>query len=70
MATEKRAAGPSINERLFAEWYRFSFFSAVHLLESLTPEKKKLGANLDPSGRRYALPSNLGSPFQPATLPT
>jgi type VI secretion system protein ImpH len=49
MATEKRAAGPSINERLFAEWYRFCFFSAVHLLESLAPEKKKLGATLDPS---------------------
>ncbi len=48
MATEKRRPGSSVEQRLFEEWYRYSFFSAVHLLETLSPEKQKLGTTLDP----------------------
>jgi len=48
MAPEMRTADPSISERLFAEGYRFNFFSAVHLLESLAPDKHKLGSTLEP----------------------
>jgi len=48
MVTEERRTGTPVKDRLFNEWYKFSFFSAVHLLETLAPEKNKLGAGLEP----------------------
>jgi type VI secretion system protein ImpH len=38
----------SLEDRLFQEYYRFSFFMAVHLIERLYPEKKPLGSTLNP----------------------
>lgn len=38
----------SIEDRLFQEYYRFSFFMLVHLIERLYPEKKPLGSTLSP----------------------
>lgn len=49
MVTEKRRTGTHVKDRLFDEWYKFSFFSAVHLLETLSPDKKKLGSALEPT---------------------
>ena len=48
MATEKRTAPSSLIEHLFEETPRYNFFSAVHLLESLSPNKKGLGSTLEP----------------------
>jgi len=49
MVTKERRTGTHIKDRLFDEWYRFSFFSAVHLLETLSPDKKKLGTTQEPA---------------------
>lgn len=48
MAPEKRTADSSLIEHLFAEAPRYNFFSAVHLLETLYSEKKRLGTTLEP----------------------
>ncbi|MFH1216399.1 MAG: type VI secretion system baseplate subunit TssG [Pseudomonadota bacterium] len=48
MAPAKRQQNTSVNDKLFEEWYNFSFFQAVHLLETFLPDRKKLGETLDP----------------------
>ena len=48
MGSQKRRTYPSIKESLFQEFYSFSFFKAVSLLESLYHEKKPLGETLVP----------------------
>ena len=48
MAPQKREPGTAVRERLFKEFYRFSFFKAVHLLETLSPDRKPLGQTLNP----------------------
>lgn len=49
MGTQKRSSNITLKERLFEEFFSFSFFKATHLLETLTPGKKPLGATLEPS---------------------
>lgn len=48
MAAEKRQPGTSLEDRLFREFFGFSFFKAVNLLETLSRAKKPLGKTLDP----------------------
>lgn len=48
MAPKKRQSATSLRKRLFKEFYSFSFFKAVPLLESLFPDKKPLGQTLVP----------------------
>lgn len=48
MATQKRRPDPSIMDRLHDEFYRFSFFRAVDLIEKLFPDKKRIGETLVP----------------------
>ncbi|MEW6381902.1 MAG: type VI secretion system baseplate subunit TssG [bacterium] len=48
MAAEERQQDTPLEDRLFDEYYRFSFFMAVHLLERLYPEKKPVGSSLSP----------------------
>jgi len=48
MASEKRKPDSSIKDRLFDEFYRFSFFKAVDLMEKLYPDKKPLGRTFVP----------------------
>lgn len=49
MAAEERQQDTPLGDRLFHEYYRFSFYMAVHLLEHLYPEKKPLGSSLSPA---------------------
>jgi type VI secretion system protein ImpH len=49
MATKKRQSDTPLISRLFEEFYRFSFYRAVTLMERLTPAKKRIGETLDPS---------------------
>ena len=64
MAPEERQSGPPLIKRLFEEYYRFSFFRAVALLEGLSPGKKKLGETLVPDEEavRFSVPPSLSFP--------
>ncbi len=48
MTAKKRQSDTSLISRLFDEFFRFSFYRAVSLLERLVPSKKRLGETLDP----------------------
>lgn len=48
MATPQRRAYPALKERLYEQFHRFSFFEAVHLLETLAPYTDPLGEGLEP----------------------
>ena len=64
MATQERQPDPTIEDRLFAEFRRFSFFEAVHLLECMAPGKERLGESLEPSNEpvRFSAPPGLTFP--------
>jgi type VI secretion system protein ImpH len=48
VASEKWQPYPPLKDRLFKEFFKFSFYRAVHLLESLFPKKKPIGQTLSP----------------------
>jgi type VI secretion system protein ImpH len=48
VASKKWQSGTSLKDRLFKEFYRFSFFRAVRLFDLLFPGKKPLGQALSP----------------------
>ena len=64
MAPEERKSGPPLAKRFFEEYYRFSFFKAVALLEGLSGGKKKLGETLIPGEEpvRFSVPPALSFP--------
>lgn len=68
MATEKRGSDSPLTERLFEEFYRFSFFQAVLLLEQLDPEKKSIGVALSPKDEAVRFLVNPGFSFPPSDI--
>lgn len=48
MAAQKRESNTPLKERLFKEYYKFSFYNAVRLLECMFPDKRPLGQTLEP----------------------
>ena len=64
MAPQKREPGATVKERLFKEFYGFSFFKAVHLLEILFPDRKPVGQALNPKeeGVRFSVKPGLTFP--------
>ncbi|MDX9788463.1 MAG: type VI secretion system baseplate subunit TssG [Desulfobacterales bacterium] len=48
MGAPKRSSNITIKERLFEEFFNFSFYKAVHLLETLAPGKRPLGQTPEP----------------------
>ncbi len=65
MVPQKRKQGITLKGRLIKEYYRFSFFKAVHLLESIFPGKKPLGQTLLPDEEVVRFSSKLGFAFPP-----
>jgi type VI secretion system protein ImpH len=63
VGSEKRESNTPLKNRLFNEFYRFSFFQAVALLESLFPEKKPLGRTLRPASEVVRFSSQPGLSF-------
>lgn len=68
MAPQKRQSGTPLRERLFNEFYRFSFFKAVDLLESMFPEKKPLGQTLAPEEEAVRFSVKPGFIFPPSDI--
>ena len=64
MDAKKRQSGAPLKDRLFEEHYKFSFFKAVSLLESLFPDKKPLGQTLGPDKEalRFSVKPSLAFP--------
>ncbi|SPD72832.1 Type VI secretion system protein TssG [uncultured Desulfobacterium sp.] len=68
MAPQKRQQGPSLKERLFKEFYSFSFFKAVDLLESIYSNKKPLGQTLEPEEEAVRFSVKPGLAFPPSDI--
>jgi type VI secretion system protein ImpH len=68
VASQKRQSGTPLKERLLKEYYSFSFFEAVHLLESLFPEKKALGHTLVPGEEVVRFSVKPGLTFPPSDI--
>ncbi len=63
MATAQQEQDTPLRGRLAEEFYRFSFFQAVHLLELLGPEKTPLGTALSPADEAVRFRSGSGFIF-------
>ena len=68
MAPQKRQPGTSLKDRLFEEYYGFSFFKAVDLLESLSHDKKPLGKTLVPGEEAVRFSVKPGFVFPPSDI--
>ena len=68
MATEKRQPQTPVKDRLFEEWYNYSFFQAVYLLESFSPEKKKIGQSLEPQKEAVRFTVKPSFTFSPSDI--
>ncbi|UFS70713.1 type VI secretion system baseplate subunit TssG [Geomonas sp. RF6] len=68
MASQERAPHASVRDRLFGEFYRFSFYSAVRLLESLAPEKGGVGECGDLAREPVRLGVKPGFSFPPSDI--
>lgn len=68
MATEKRQPDPSLASRLFEEFFRFTFYRAVTLLERLVPGRKRLGETLDPKEEPVRFSVKPGLSFPPSDI--
>jgi type VI secretion system protein ImpH len=68
MASEKRQPDTALKDRLFKEYYNFSFFKAVDLLEALYPQKEKLGQTLEPGKEAVRFSVKPGLAFPPSEI--
>lgn len=68
MAAEEREQDTSVRQSLFKEYYSFSFFKAVHLLERLFRDKKPLGRTLTPNEEVVRFSVKPGFVFPPSDL--
>ena len=68
MAAQKWQPDSPLAERLFAEFYRFSFFKAVDLLESLSPDKTPLGQALVPADEAVRFLAKASLAFPPSDI--
>jgi type VI secretion system protein ImpH len=68
MAYEKREPDTSLKDRLFKEPHDFSFFMAVHLIQSLFPGKKPLGKALSPAEEAVRFSVNPNLDFPPSDI--
>ncbi|MBN1932248.1 MAG: type VI secretion system baseplate subunit TssG [Desulfobacterales bacterium] len=68
MAPQKRQPNTSLKDRLFKEFYTFSFFKAVNVLESLYPDKEPLGRTLEPHKEAIRFSVKPGFGFPPSDI--
>jgi type VI secretion system protein ImpH len=68
VAPKKRKSGTPLKDRLFEEFYSFSFFKAVDLIESIFPDKKPLGRTLVPAEEAVKFSVRPGFTFPPSDI--
>lgn len=68
MAPQERQPDTTLTDRLLEEFYRFSFYKAVGLIESLFPDKKPLGQTLLPGEEAVRFSSKPGFVFPPSDI--
>ncbi|MFH0730434.1 MAG: type VI secretion system baseplate subunit TssG [Pseudomonadota bacterium] len=68
MGSEKRQSHSTIEERLIKEFYSFSFFKAVDLIEKISPGRKPLGQTLDPREEAVHFSARQGLAFPPSDI--
>lgn len=68
MASAQRQSSSSLKSRLFDEYFRFSFYKAVALLEAFNPDSKKLGETLDPTQEPVRFSVKPGFSFPPSDI--
>ncbi len=68
MVSPERQPHPSIREDLFEAFFEFSFFKAVHLLETLSLDKKPLGEALTPQQEAVRFCVRPGFVFPPSDI--
>ncbi|HQG31621.1 MAG TPA: type VI secretion system baseplate subunit TssG [Deltaproteobacteria bacterium] len=68
MAAKKRESDTHLKDRLFSEFYRFSFFQAVSLIEALYPDRDALGRSLVPTHEAVRFRVEPGFSFPPSDL--
>ncbi|HFQ81463.1 MAG TPA: type VI secretion system baseplate subunit TssG [Desulfobacterales bacterium] len=68
MAAKKRQPYTPLEQQLVEEFYNFSFFKAVDLLEKLSPERKPLGQTLDPAQEAVRFTVSPGLAFAPSDI--
>ena len=68
MAAKKRQSDTPLKDRLFEEYYRFSFFEAVRLLEAMYPEKRPIGEALTPDKEPVRFSVKPGFSFPPSEI--
>jgi type VI secretion system protein ImpH len=68
VASQKRQSDSSIKDRLFREFYSFSFFKAVELLQTIYPDKEALGQSLVPNREAVRFSVKPGLTFPPSDI--
>lgn len=68
MGAKKRQSDTTIKERLIDEYFNFSFFKAVNLLECQHPEKPPLGQTLEPFKEPVRFSVKPGAIFPPSDI--
>jgi type VI secretion system protein ImpH len=68
MASESGRPDPSLSRTLFAEGFRFDFFQAVRLLESIYPEREAVGGQASPQNEVVRFQTHLSLSFPPSAI--
>ncbi len=68
MGPEERQPNSPLKDRLLSEFYEFSFYKAVHLLESMFPDKRPLGQTPSPAHEPVRFAVRPGFAFPPSDI--
>lgn len=68
MASPERQSDTPLKDHLLAEFYEYSFFKVVHLLEAMFPQKKPLGQSASPDGEPVRFSVKPGLTFPPSDI--
>ncbi len=68
MAPTKREPGTHLKQRLEKDFFKYSFFQAVNLLEALRPEKDRIGRTFVPSREAVRFTVKPGFSFPPSDI--